>query len=153
MLGKRGHEVVIVSSGSAAIVLLEQDRAFDLVLMDLQMPGMSGFEATEIIREQEGAQNLAPLRIVALTGNALAGDREACLAAGMDDYLAKPFRSAELVALVEPEQQEVVVEAVVADDVKPDKPETTRALLLEGVEGDDALLRELVDMVFGARLR
>ena len=150
MLGKRGHEIVITSSGSAAIVLLEQDRAFDLVLMDLQMPGMSGFEATEIIREQERAQNLAPLRIVALTGNALAGDREACLAAGMDDYLAKPFRSAELIALVEPEQREAVVNDVAADVVKP---EITREVLLGGVDGDEDLLRELVDMVVGARRR
>ncbi len=145
MLGKRGHEVVVASSGSAAIVLLEKDRVFDLVLMDLQMPGMSGFEATEIIRDHERQQNLLPLRIVALTGNVLAGDREACLAAGMDDYLAKPFRSAELVALVEP-----VEEAAIEEIAKSD---TTRASLLEGVEGDEQLLRELAAMVFAARLR
>jgi len=144
ILGRRGHEIVTMNSGSAALVLLGKDRAFDLVLMDLQMPGMSGLEATEIIREEERKNNLPELKIIALTGNALAGDREVCLAAGMDDYLAKPFRSAELLALVET-AQEVEVEV-------DNEHSEVRATLLEGVAGDEDLLRELVDMILEARL-
>ncbi|MGY8827666.1 MAG: response regulator, partial [Candidatus Latescibacterota bacterium] len=141
MLGRRGHEVVIMSSGSAALVHLQQDRAFDLVLMDLQMPGMSGYETTEVIREQERENKCPALKIVALTGNALAGDREACLAAGMDDYLAKPFRSAELLALIETVQE------------AGGELEVARASLLEGVDGDEELLRELVGLILEARIR
>jgi two-component system, sensor histidine kinase and response regulator len=141
MLGRRGHEVVIMSSGSAALVHLQQDRAFDLVLMDLQMPGMSGYETTEVIREQEREHKYPALKIVALTGNALAGDREACLAAGMDDYLAKPFRSAELLALIETVQE------------AGGELEVARASLLEGVDGDEELLRELVGLILEARIR
>ncbi|MFT5373691.1 MAG: PAS domain S-box-containing protein [Candidatus Latescibacterota bacterium] len=141
MLGRCGHEVVIMSSGSAALVHLQQDRAFDLVLMDLQMPGMSGYETTEVIREQERENKYPALKIVALTGNALAGDREACLAAGMDDYLAKPFRSAELLALIETVQE------------AGGELEVARASLLEGVDGDEELLRELVGLILEARIR
>ncbi len=142
-LGKRGHQVVVASSGAEALMELEQDRAFDMVLMDLQMPGMGGIEAAEIIRAQEREKKLPELRIVALTGNALAGDREACLEVGMDDYLAKPFHIAELVALVEGEAN--VVEA--SQDTVP----LTRENLLQGVNGDGELLGELVGMVFEAR--
>jgi len=74
---------------------------YDLILMDCQMPEMDGFEATRRIRAHEQASGLAPLPVVALTANAIRGDRERCLEAGMDDYLAKPFRSAELRAVVE----------------------------------------------------
>jgi CheY-like chemotaxis protein len=75
---------------------LERER-FDLVLMDCQMPEMDGFEATRAVRVWEAAQN-PPRRvpIIALTANAVKGDRERCLAAGMDDYLPKPLRPAEL---------------------------------------------------------
>lgn len=81
------------------------DRAtadnYDLVLMDCQMPEMDGFEATRRIRAHEKAFGLSPVSVVALTANAVRGDRERCLEAGMDDYLPKPFRSAELRAIVE----------------------------------------------------
>jgi len=74
---------------------------YDLILMDCQMPEMDGFEATRRIRAHEKALGLEPVPVVALTANAIRGDRERCLEAGMDDYLAKPFRSAELRAIVE----------------------------------------------------
>ncbi len=74
---------------------------YDLILMDCQMPEMDGFEATRRIRAHEKTLGLEPVSVVALTANAIRGDRERCLEAGMDDYLAKPFRSAELRAIVE----------------------------------------------------
>jgi CheY-like chemotaxis protein len=93
-----GHKVVIAGDGFQASRELERS-AFDVVLMDCQMPVMDGFEATHAIRAREGNGRRTP--IIAMTANALAGDREACLAAGMDDYLAKPVIVEELRAVLE----------------------------------------------------
>ncbi len=94
LLEKRGHSVSLASDGREALVVLEKE-SFDLVLMDLQMPEMDGFEATTAIRKNErGTGNHLP--IVALTAHAMKGDREKCLAAGMDGYLTKPIRPHEL---------------------------------------------------------
>lgn len=101
ILTRRGHEVTIAASGAAALKLLASDHCFDMVLMDVQMPGMSGLEATQTIRQRERDSGQTRLPVIALTGNALAGDRERCLAAGMDDYLSKPVRSRELIRMVE----------------------------------------------------
>ena len=95
LLGKWGHRVTIASNGQEAIERLDGTR-FDVVLMDMQMPVMGGVEATQIIRRREVERGLPRLRIVAMTANALEADRDACLAAGMDDYIAKPFKAAEL---------------------------------------------------------
>jgi signal transduction histidine kinase/CheY-like chemotaxis protein len=94
LLEKRGHSVVVVADGREALAAIEKE-GFDLVLMDLQMPEMDGFEATVAIREKEKAGG-ARLPIVALTAHAMKGDREKCLAAGMDGYLTKPIRTPEL---------------------------------------------------------
>ncbi len=94
MLEKNGHTVVTVNNGREALeTLAGQD--FDAVLMDIQMPEMDGLEATAAIRagEQEAGRRLP---ILALTAHALNGDRERCLAAGMDGYLAKPIQTAQL---------------------------------------------------------
>ena len=88
-----GHRVVVAPDGRAALRELER-AAFDIVLMDCQMPVMDGFEATAAIRAREGTTRHTP--IVAMTANALAGDRDACLAAGMDDYVSKPVRMDQL---------------------------------------------------------
>jgi two-component system sensor histidine kinase/response regulator len=93
LLEKRGH-FVVVGNGREALAALEKE-SFDLVLMDLQMPVMDGFEATAAIRKKEGASGMR-LPVVALTAHAMQGDREKCLAAGMDGYLTKPIRSQEL---------------------------------------------------------
>ncbi len=98
-LEKMGHKVSVAAHGKAALDLLETD-AFDVVLMDVQMPVMSGEEATASIRELErGTARHIP--IVAMTAHAMKGDRERLLNAGMDDYLAKPIQSAELMHLLE----------------------------------------------------
>jgi len=90
MLTRRGHQVTLVSNGREALDRLGQER-FDLVFMDMQMPEMGGLDATIAIRRRERETGLR-VPIVALTASALASDRERCLAAGMDDYLAKPVR-------------------------------------------------------------
>jgi PAS domain S-box-containing protein len=99
LLEKRGHRVVVAANGLEALQALEKE-SFDLVLMDLQMPEMDGFEATASIREKEKSTGLRQA-IVALTAHAMKGDREKCLAAGMDGYLTKPIRPQELDQLLE----------------------------------------------------
>jgi signal transduction histidine kinase/CheY-like chemotaxis protein len=91
MLDKLGLDVVSAHNGEEALRAAEAGQ-FDLVLMDCQMPVMDGFAATaEIRRHEQRRGRTRPLPIIAITANALQGDREACLAAGMDDYLSKPF--------------------------------------------------------------
>jgi PAS domain S-box-containing protein len=99
MLAKRGHHVDVVSTGREAFEAVQRD-AYDVVLMDVQMPDMDGFEATAAIREHE-RESGRRVRIVAMTAHAMHGDRERCLAAGMDDYLSKPIDQRALFALVE----------------------------------------------------
>jgi CheY-like chemotaxis protein len=94
LLAKQGHSAVNVSSGREALAALEQ-QSFDLVLMDVQMPDMDGFETTRAIRAQERVSK-KHLPIVAMTAHAMIGDRERCLAAGMDSYVTKPVDAAKL---------------------------------------------------------
>jgi len=98
LLQKRGYEVVLAGSGREVLAALEK-QTFDLILMDVQMPEMDGFEATAAIREKEKATG-THVPIVAMTAHAMAGDRERCLAAGMDNYVSKPIRSQELFAAI-----------------------------------------------------
>ncbi|HEV2419563.1 MAG TPA: response regulator [Terriglobia bacterium] len=90
LLEKRGHVVTVVSNGRLAVAALEE-RRFDLVLMDVQMPEMDGLEATALIREREKLSG-DHIPIIAMTANAMSGDAEKCLAAGMDEYLSKPIK-------------------------------------------------------------
>jgi len=99
LLQRRGHQVTVVSTGVETLEALKT-ATFDVVLMDVQMPVMGGFEATAVIRAAE-EQTGQHLRIVAMTAHAMAGDRERCLSAGMDGYLAKPIDPAALFAAVE----------------------------------------------------
>ncbi|MCX7972955.1 MAG: PAS domain S-box protein [Candidatus Aminicenantes bacterium] len=99
ILERHGHEVVAVKDGLEALEALEKS-VFDLVLMDVQMPRMDGFTATREIRKKE-KNTKAHIPIVAMTAHALKGDREKCLAAGMDDYVAKPLRADELLNVIE----------------------------------------------------
>jgi CheY-like chemotaxis protein len=94
LLEKRRHRVVVVGDGREALSALEE-QPFDLVLMDVQMPEMDGFQATAAIRERERASG-GHVPIVAMTAHAMKGDRERCLAAGMDGYVSKPIQPAKL---------------------------------------------------------
>jgi two-component system sensor histidine kinase/response regulator len=144
LLKKRGHKVTAVENGRKAVAAVNRDKAIDVVLMDVQMPEMGGFEATHAIRASETQGN--HLLIVALTAHAMQGDRERCLAAGMDGYLAKPIDVNELIATVER----------FADS--PDQPQDALAIDHDGsaifdedaalshTGGDRKLLREVVGL-------
>ncbi len=102
MLKGLGCEFVCARNGEEAVeILIDQREPFDLVLMDCQMPVMDGFTATKVIRRDEAKDSRAPIPIVALTANAIAGDRDRCLAAGMTDYLSKPFSMPQLRETIE----------------------------------------------------
>jgi two-component system sensor histidine kinase/response regulator len=98
LLEHLGHSVSVVGDGVEAVAAFGS-RPFDLVLMDVQMPEMNGYEATQRIRAREKT-GAARTPVIALTANAMKGDRELCLAAGMDDYLSKPIRKDDLEAVI-----------------------------------------------------
>ena len=97
LLRKLGCTVTVVGNGDLALIAA-QAGGFDLVLMDCQMPGLDGYDATRALRAHEAAQALPRVPVIALTANALDGDRQRCLAAGMDDYLSKPIDPDVLIA-------------------------------------------------------
>jgi CheY-like chemotaxis protein len=99
MLEKRGHRVVVSSNGKEALDAFDKEHV-DLILMDVQMPEMDGFEATKLIREREKAKG-GHIPIVAMTAHAMKGDREKCLSAGMDSYMSKPISQAGLFSIIE----------------------------------------------------
>ena len=96
-LGKRGHRLVAALNGAEAVEMFRPGR-FDLVFMDVQMPEMDGYQATQAIRAKEAGGARTP--IYAFTAHAMSGDREKCLAAGMDGYLSKPVQVDKLLAVV-----------------------------------------------------
>jgi CheY-like chemotaxis protein len=134
LLKKRGHRVVLANNGREAIEWLAKE-SFDLVLMDVQMPVMGGYEATAVIRARE-KQTGGHQRIVATTAHAMNGDREQCLAAGMDGYLSKPLDPQMLFAVVE--NEEVAVNPALASAT------FDRAATLERLGGDEPLLSDAV---------
>lgn len=100
-LAGAGHMALLAEDGGQAVAKFRSHRV-DLILMDIQMPGMDGYEATRLIREEEAGREGQPrVPIIAVTAHAISGYREKCLEAGMDDYLSKPFRKRDLLGLVE----------------------------------------------------
>jgi CheY-like chemotaxis protein/HPt (histidine-containing phosphotransfer) domain-containing protein len=146
LLEKQGHAVVVANNGREALAALEREP-FDLVLMDVQMPELDGLEATAQLRRQErGTSRHVP--VIAMTAHAMTGDRERCLAAGMDGYVSKPIRAEELLEAL----AGVALPPAAAPPAGPaagapreaevfDKDEA-----LQRVGGDVDLLRELVEV-------
>jgi CheY-like chemotaxis protein len=99
LLESRGHSVVLAQNGREALEALDK-QPFDIVLMDVQMPEMDGFEATKLIREKEEASGTY-LPIIALTAHAMQGDEERCLVCGMDGYVTKSINLEELFSVIE----------------------------------------------------
>ena len=99
ILEKAGHTVFVADNGLEAVYAFKR-KAFDLILMDIQMPEMGGYEATAVIREQERKKG-GRISIIAMTAHAMKGDREACLEAGMDDYLTKPIDGEKLLGAID----------------------------------------------------
>ena len=154
LLEKRGHIVTAVENGKLAVDAVREGK-FDLVLMDVQMPALDGFEATAEIRNLHSATG-EHLPIIAMTAHAMKGDRERCLDAGMDDYVSKPFRPQELFAVVEKVKPAEVSEASVQSAPQPTSDATAtntntsppfdHERSLENVGGSGELLYEMIDL-------
>jgi two-component system sensor histidine kinase/response regulator len=160
LLEKRGHSVVTASDGREVLKLLDElgPEAFDLLLLDVQMPELDGFEVTRRLRAREKTTG-RHLPILAVTAHALKGDRERCTAAGMDGYVSKPVRAAELFREIERCMPPVPDGGTLPPAAAPCAPEAAsnpaeegvldRVALMEQVEGDRALLAELVGLFLG----
>ncbi|ACD95264.1 Hpt sensor hybrid histidine kinase [Trichlorobacter lovleyi SZ] len=159
ILEKRGHRVVQAANGLEAVDAARKER-FDLVFMDIQMPLMDGFEATNEIRSFELSQGLQPVPVIAMTAYALQGDRDRCLAAGMDGYIAKPIKEDDLCRVIgqmafgrsDQELLQVVIEQpeiVLPAEQEPDLyPVFDRQALLTRLGGNEALIQKFVSMFF-----
>jgi CheY-like chemotaxis protein/HPt (histidine-containing phosphotransfer) domain-containing protein len=144
LLEKQGHRVTVAGNGREALLVLAKTAApgFDLVLMDVQMPVMDGFEATAAIRAEE-SKTRRHLPIIAMTAHAMKGDRERCLVAGMDFYISKPIRASDLLDLVE---QCVGYASTAAPEPAVAAPAgdlPDRARLLELFDGEESLFAEV----------
>jgi two-component system, sensor histidine kinase and response regulator len=131
--------VVVVGPGQAALTALAQ-QAFDLVLMDVQMPVLDGLETTAAIRAREHTSG-GHIPIVAMTARAMKGDQEECLAAGMDGYVSKPLKRDNLDAVL---MQVLGSRSVLIPP--PDEPPIDLVSALSAVDGDRALLREVIEV-------
>ena len=147
LLEKCGHTVVVAANGKKALEALDKD-SYDLILMDIQMPEMNGWEATRAIRERE-RESGGHIPIVAMTAHAMKGDEEKCLASGMDDYLTKPIRIAELLAALDRiSSHKADSEIVLQSSSSPNSagPAVDLAATLERLDGDRSLFDELVEV-------
>lgn len=148
MIEKRGYKADVASNGLEALDLLSR-TAYDVVLMDCQMPVMDGYEATREIRRLEGSNRHTT--IVAVTANAMVGDREKCMAAGMDDYLSKPVKMEALEAMLnrwcadETENQAATRGASINENDVLDQSALDSLRELQEDEEDD-LVKELIEI-------
>jgi CheY-like chemotaxis protein/HPt (histidine-containing phosphotransfer) domain-containing protein len=142
LLEKQGHRVVAVGSGKEAVSAV-QSETFDLVLMDVEMPELDGLEATRIIRTAEKDSG-GHVPILALTARAMRGDRERCLAVGVDGYVAKPIRAAQLFRAIE--ETLTAAGAHQPSEAEPEAPsEVDWNEALASVRNDRDILKVVVD--------
>jgi len=156
-LEKRGHVVQTATNGRRALDALARRDAppFDLVLMDVQMPEMDGLAATVAIRQLEKSGGGRRVPIVAMTAHALAGDRERCLSAGMDDYVSKPLRPVELLEVVErigaqlgpADPLQTASGSTAAPSAEAGDPVFNPDRALSRLDGDRRLLREIIAII------
>jgi two-component system, sensor histidine kinase and response regulator len=146
LLEKCGHTVTVAANGKKALEALEKGT-FDAILMDVQMPEMNGWEATQAIRAKERKTG-GRIPIIAMTAHAMKGDDERCFAAGMDDYLTKPIRTEELIAALEKVGASKVAKEVRLGRTTPrrDVQSVDVAAALERLGGDRGLYYELVEV-------
>jgi CheY-like chemotaxis protein len=147
LLEKRGHSVVVVSTGREALAALEAG-SFDLVLMDVQMPDMDGLEATRLLRQREKASGRRQM-VIAMTALVIKGDRERCIAAGMDGYLSKPIRVPELDEVLNRCAARGREESLILEPADAPEAPLSRNELLERIDGDLSLLSELLELFRG----
>jgi PAS domain S-box-containing protein len=140
LLEKRGHQVTVAGNGKEVLERVARER-FDLVLMDVQMPEIGGFEATAAIRRGERDTG-DHLPIIAMTAHAMTGDRQRCLEAGMDAYVAKPIQASELIEVIE--RTVPAPAATAAPDHRPPPGLIDWDRALKGAGGDREILRDLV---------
>lgn len=161
MLKKLGcHKVDLAMDGTQAVSMLE-NNSYDIIFMDCQMPQMDGYEATEVIRAQEKYRGEQHTPIIALTANALSGDRERCLTAGMDDYVSKPFNQHRITRILEvwlPKElhQKTSIEPPLTTEVIPDEAQTTNDSIIEPAaleairslqkEGKEDILAQIINL-------
>jgi len=144
LLEKRGHTIVVASDGEQALVILKE-QSFDLVLTDVQMPRMDGLEMTARIRADE-QQNGRHLPIVGMTAHAMNGDREQCLAAGMDGYVSKPVQPKDLFKAVEAWGPATPVMVSKGPLARPATEAMDREAARERLGGDSGLLAEMAGL-------
>jgi CheY-like chemotaxis protein len=149
LLKKMGLSVDVVADGSEAVKALEQ-IPYDLVFMDCQMPIMDGYEATRVIRDPNSKALNHAIPIIAMTANAMQGDREKCLEAGMNDYTSKPVKLEELQKvigrLLHPRPVVVVNSNEKVDPIYTAGESYCRTELLERFEGDQTFVNEVIAM-------
>ncbi len=146
-LEKRGHHVHAVGDGLAAVEA-SADGGFDVIVMDVQMPTMDGFEATAAIRERERVEG-GHIPVVAMTAHALAEDRDRCLAAGMDAYISKPLSGAMLITTVEAAAAGETGAAAACDPERPTLIDSDA--ILQRMMGDRELLSQMVELFASAQ--
>jgi signal transduction histidine kinase/CheY-like chemotaxis protein/HPt (histidine-containing phosphotransfer) domain-containing protein len=151
LLERMGHVAVIAGDGLEAVQRYQSGK-FDLIFMDVQMPEMDGYTATARIRALEGGKG-KHTPIIAMTAYALKGDREKCLAAGMDDYLSKPARIAEIENAIRKARKGTAAKTAEEQTCRtkrfaPEPAYWDRAAALERLGGDESLLNELIDLFF-----
>ena len=144
LLEKRGHHVVLACNGRQALSALEK-RSFDLVLMDVQMPEMDGLEATQQLREREEGTGQHQA-VVAMTALVMKGDRERCIAVGMDGYLSKPIRPQELDDVLDSYVRKDRTHPSVAAQGDLLEPSVCTEELLQRLDGDRIFLSELLEL-------
>ncbi len=145
LLTGMGHDAVVVGDGRQAVDAW-RNGSYDLILMDISMPEMDGFEALAVLRTEEAALKRPHTSIVALTAHAMKGDRERCIAAGFDDYLPKPIRSKELREIIDRFSRVTSLTSSLAVSSVKTSGEFHRAEALAGLGDDETLLVEVIQM-------